>query len=276
MRITAIVFILLYSLDVIGQVDLIKPFRDCNINGSTSIYDYKKKGWIFSDSADANFETLPASTFKIINLLIALETNILKDENEVVKWVGKQDTTLYGNRPEIYKDMSVKNAFEVSAGWVFTELAKKVGRANYKHFLNLCDYGNQDLSEKGIDFWNFGSLAISPKNQICFLIKVYEEKLPFSKRNMDILKNVMITEKTKNYTIRSKTGWARDNNKDIGWWVGYVERKDNTFFFATRLIKNRDVVNPNFGQCRKDITMDILRQLNAIEQYGYIPFEGKN
>lgn len=51
---------------------------------------------------------------------------------------------------------------------------------------------------------------------------------------------------------RSKTGWTRTDNRDLGWWVGYVQRKDDVYFFATRLIKPRAEVNPNFGNSRKD------------------------
>lgn len=265
MRIIALLIISFISITASGQIDFIKPFKDCNLNGSITIYDYKNKKWFISDSADVNVKTLPASTFKIINLLIALETGVIKDENEIVKWVGKTDTVLYGYRPEIYKDMSVKEAFEVSAGWVFIELAKKVGREKYKHYLKLCDYGDQNLSEPGVDFWNIGAMGISPLNQVSFLIKVYENKLPFSQRNIDILKNVMISERNDNYTIRSKTGWTRASGNDIGWWVGYVERKDNVYFFATRVTKQHSVKNTNFGECRKDITKNVLRQLKAIE-----------
>jgi len=161
--------------------------------------------------------------------------------------------------------MPVKEAFEVSAGWVFIELAKKIGRERYKHYLKLCHYGNQNLSQKDADFWNFGAFAISPINQIEFLIKVYEGNLPFSKRNIEILKRVMITETTDKYSIRSKTGWTRVSGNDIGWWVGYVECSDNVYFFATRIGKKRSTINKTFGQCRKDITKNILRQLKAIE-----------
>jgi beta-lactamase class D len=98
-----------------------------------------------------------------------------------------------------------------------------------------------------------------------FLIKVYEEKAPFSKANMTILKRVMITEKTNTYTIRSKTGWTKYGGNDIGWWVGYAERKDNVYFFATRLIKSLEKRKPNFDGCRKEITKKILKQLKAID-----------
>ncbi|HYH55810.1 MAG TPA: penicillin-binding transpeptidase domain-containing protein [Anseongella sp.] len=246
-----------------SQVDLSQPFRDCNIAGSTSVYDYKSKRWIWTDSSDALVERPPASTFKIINLLIALETGVIRDENEVVEWIGKIDTFLYGYRPSTYKDMTVKEAFRVSAGWVFMELAKKVGREKYLQYLKQCDYGNGGVSNQA-DFWNFGPLEISPRNQVEFLIKVYEGKLPFSKRNIAILKRVMVSEKTAKYTIRSKTGWGRKDGMDIGWWVGYLERKDNVYFFATRLVKGRETANKDFSSCRIDITKRILKELGTL------------
>jgi beta-lactamase class D len=75
----------------------------------------------------------------------------------------------------------------------------------------------------------------------------------------------MVSEQTDQYQLRAKTGWTRVDGKDIGWWVGYVERKDNAYFFATRIVKERKTVNPNFGSCRKEITKNILRQIKAIE-----------
>ncbi|HYE55417.1 MAG TPA: penicillin-binding transpeptidase domain-containing protein [Chitinophagaceae bacterium] len=252
------------ALSTFGQTDFQTLFHRCNVSGSTTIFDLRNKRWIFTDSLDALRETQPASTFKVINLLIALETGVIKDENDTVKWVGHTDTVLYGYRPEIYKDMTVKQAFEVSAGWVFIELAKKIGRERYKHFLGLSGYGNGDLSHREDDFWNFGAFGVSPKNQVQFLVDVFEGKAPFSKRNIETLKRVMITETTTAAVIRSKTGWTRVEGKDIGWWVGYVERKGGAFFFATRITKERAAINPRFGQCRKDITKTILRQLHIL------------
>lgn len=249
-----------------GQADFRTYFKACNVTGSITIYDYKKQQWLYSDTTDALKETQPASTFKVINLLIALETGVIKDEKETVQWPGHTDTLLYGYRPDIYKDMTVEEAFKVSAGWVFIELAKRVSRTRYAQYLKQCSYGNGNLSEKGTDFWNFGAFAISPVNQVNFLVRVYEGKVPFSKRNTDILKKVMITEARAQYTLRSKTGWTRTAENDIGWWLGYVARKDNVYFFATRLIKKRSDHNPDFGDCRKSITKAILTHLNIIEK----------
>lgn len=109
--------------DINIRGDFQNYFDSCGVEGTIAIYDIRNDKWIVSDTVGLEIETLPASTFKIINLLIALETNTIKDENEIIKWVGSTDTVKYGYRPEIYHDMPVKEAFELSAGWVFVELA---------------------------------------------------------------------------------------------------------------------------------------------------------
>lgn len=246
---------------IVVRPDFNKYFKNCNVEGSIVIYDNKKGQWILSDTINAKRLTLPASTFKIINLLIALETKTISSENEVIKWPGSTDTIKYGFRPEIYHDMTVKKAFEVSAGWVFVELAKKIGKENYKRYLTSCKYGNLNLSEKDDDFWNYGSFAISPINQVEFLKKLYEGKLPFTKRNIEIVKKVMISEQDADYTIHSKTGWTREHGMNTGWWVGYIETKDGVYFFATRLLQDRKHNSSNFGNCRKEITKSIFKDL---------------
>ncbi|MCG8332264.1 MAG: penicillin binding protein transpeptidase domain-containing protein [Chitinophagales bacterium] len=254
---------ILFKVD--AQQDITQPFKDCGIEGSITIYDYATRQWISSDMRDSQYPTLPASTFKIINSLIALESEVITSENEIIKWPGSIDTTKYGYRPDTYRDMSMKEAFELSAGWAYIELAKKIGKDTYKEFLTKCNYGNVDLSIDDDDFWNFGNFAISPLNQIEILIGVYEETLPFSKEHFSTLKAIMIEEQTDTYTIRAKTGWTRDGGKDTGWWVGYVEREEGLYFFATRLIKDRSISTPDFGKCRKKITKAILKQMKIIE-----------
>ena len=254
----------LTRLDLYGQQDFVKPFQECNLAGSITLYDYNAKKWISSDLADSNHPTLPASTFKIINTLIALETQVIADENETIPWPGSTDTVKYGYRPEIYHDMSMKDAFQASAGWAYVELAKKIGKDQYRNYLSACHYGNVDLSIADDDFWNFGNFTISPANQIKILVGVYEETLPFRKESFEILKRIMIEEQSEDYTLRAKTGWTRDGGKDTGWWVGYVERDDNVYFFATRLVKDRATINPNFRRCRKEITKAVLKQLGIL------------
>jgi len=265
MRLSALFLLLFAAVSVYSQPDMVTPFKSCNLHGSCTIYDYKQQKWLMSDPADAEIASLPASTFKIINLLIALETGVITDEKEVLKWPGTMDTLRYGYRPDTYQDLSIQEAFEISAVWVFLDLAKEIGRERYRSYLTRCHYGNADLSEADPDFWNRGALAISPRNQVEFLVNLHEGKLPFSARTIAIVKRVMVSEQTKNYTLRSKTGWTRENGIDSGWWVGYVERGEDLYFFATRVSKKRSEIHPNFGNCRKEITRNILHQLKALD-----------
>jgi len=250
---------------ILVRKDFSKYFENCQVKGSTVIYSSKDKTWILSDMSDAKTENLPASTFKIINLLIALETKTIKNENEIIRWPGKTDTVKYGYRPDIYHDMTVKEAFKVSAGWVFVELAKKIGKDQYKKYLSLSNYGNLNLSQKDDDFWNFGKFNISSVNQVEFLRKLYQEKLSFSKENQKIVKDVMVTEQNDKYIISSKTGWTRENNINTGWWVGYIESKNDIYFFATRILQDRKLNSSNFGNCRKEITKSIFKELKILK-----------
>jgi beta-lactamase class D len=240
-------------------------FAACGIDGTFVMYDARNGKWEMSDTTFSKVATLPASTFKIVNLLIALETRAVLDENEIVKWTSAYvDTLKYGHRPEIYHDMTVAEAFEVSAGWVFVELANRVGKENYKKYLLLSQYGNGNLNQPDVDFWNFGAFGISPIDQVKFLRRFYEGKLPFKKHHIEIVKKVMRTEKIGEYTLKSKTGWTRHGGINTGWWVGYVEHQREVSFFAIRLLQDRKFNSPNFGSCRMKIAKTILKDLKKI------------
>lgn len=264
MKLTIVILLIFAFNTLCGQTNLEKPFEDCDIQGSITVYDYNSKKWISSNIRDSQVGSLPASTFKVINTLIALESGVIADEDAIIEWPGTTDTLKYGYRPNIYHDMSMKEAFQLSAGWAYIELAKKIGKDQYKELLIESNYGNADVSNADPDFWNFGNLSISPVNQIEILIGVYEETLPFSQRSFQILKEIMVEEQKADYILRAKTGWTRESGKDTGWWIGYIERMENVYFFATRLIKDRSLHNPHFGECRKEITKTVLRDLNII------------
>lgn len=234
-------------------------FSKNHVTGSVTVFDYGNQIWYYSDSIDARRPSLPASTFKIINTLIALNTGALQDENEVIPFKGIPDTVLFGFRPETYHDMALDEAFKKSVVWFYYELAERIGKKTYQKYLRKADYGNGNLTQPGTDFWNFGDFAISPVEQIEFLVAVYRQKKPFSKRSYEILKDVMLHEATETYKIYAKTGWERNAKEDNGWWVGYIVTEKNTIFFATRITKPRQAINKNFSSLRKKLTMEFLR-----------------
>ena len=199
---------------------------------------------------------LPASTFKIINSLIALETGVIKDEHEIIKWDGKKRFVQDWNR-----DHNLRSAIKYSVVWFYQELARRIGEERMKRNINAVGYGNQDIGG-GIDlFWLNGNIRITMEEQVEFLKRLHQNDLPFSTRTMDIVKDIMIQEQTKDYTLRAKTGWAARVEPNIGWFVGYLERKDNVYFFAN----NIDIKNDEDAKFRKKITLQILENLNLFK-----------
>lgn len=251
---------LLYAQGNLGSV-----VKESGFPGSVSIYDANRDIWYSSDSIDATVETIPASTFKIIHLLIALEVGAISSEKEVIKWPGSTDTTVYGFRPEIYRDMSVEEAFRVSAGWAFIEIAKRIPRSTYIDYLKKENYGNFTVSESE-DFWNFGPLHISPKSQIEVVSRIFLGKSGFSPEHVRTLKKVMLLDSTGEYTLWAKTGWGWENNIDQGWWVGALEKNQQFYFFATRLSKGRMDKNPQFPSARRNVAIAAFKELGIINR----------
>ena len=113
------------------------------------------------------------------------------------------------------------------------------------------DYGNKVVGNDVKNFWLDESLKINAFEQINFLKKLHKNNLPFKQNDIDALKNIMIDEKTSNYTIRSKTGWEGR----YGWYVGYIETKDDVWFFAM----NIDTKSKDDLPKRKEITLEALK-----------------
>ncbi|WP_210486490.1 class D beta-lactamase [Rufibacter sp. SYSU D00433] len=242
-----------------GQ-NLQQPFKDCGLEGSFTLYDLIQNRWTYSHPKDAQRATLPASTFKILNSLILLEEKAVRDENEVLKWDGQQRSV-----PAWNADTDMKHAFTNSTVWFYVRLAQQIGLDKYRNHLERCGYGNGKFSgAQGADFWNYGDFAISPKAQIQFLQKLYQERLPFSRENIQKVKQMMVAEETPAYTLRAKTGLTSHNGRNIGWYVGYVETKGNVYFFATRLHKDVQTQNEDFATCRKTVTRKLLQQLGIL------------
>ena len=242
-----------------SNADLQKIFDENKITGSITIYDYKNKIWIYSDEEDSKARRLPASTFKIPNSLIFLEERVVKDENELMEWDGIKRYNENWNT-----DLNMKEAFRYSALWFYMKGAGQRKSEKYKEYLKEFSYGNQIVPEKTNSFWIDRSLAISPEEQINFLINLYEEKFSLSEKTYKIVKNIMINEETSKYTLRGKTGWGRDGAENVIWYVGYIETGENVYFFATRIINNSEERNSYLLELRKKITMDAFNELGII------------
>lgn len=230
--------------------DVDREFVKEGVKGSFLLYDLKAKDYIVDYEPQRNEHPyIPASTFKILNSLIALEEGVIKDEKQVIKWDGKDRGWDKWNR-----NHDMESAMKYSAVWFYQVLARKIGAKKMKSWVEKVEYGNQDISEKIDNFWLEGNLRITPKEQIDFLARLHNNDLPFSQRNMDIVKKILIIEQNDQFTMRAKTGWAQLFEPQIGWWVGYIETGDNAYFFCI----NIDITEEEQAAARMRITRAIL------------------
>jgi beta-lactamase class D len=250
----------LVPIDVAQSIDFGRHFQDLGVEGSIVIYDLNRDQ-VFQHNPQRNTTAfLPASTFKILNSLIALETGVISDELAVLTWDGSERVV-----PEWNRDLNMKEAFKLSAVWFYQVLARRVGYERMQQWVAQVGYGNQKIgAQDKIDkFWLEGELRITPQEQIQFLRRLYNNDLAFSERSLSIVKDLMITEKTPEYTIRGKTGWvgfADGTTPEIGWYVGYVEKDENVYFFAT----NIDIRNEKDPAARLELTRRCFKDLAVL------------
>lgn len=239
--------------------DLKKFFDSYDVKGSFIMYDLNKNSTIVYNPERCKKQLTPASTFKIFNSLVALETGAVKSEHDTLRWDGVKRPM-----PEWNRDHDMRSAFKYSVVWFYQEIARRIGEQKMQHFIDTIKYGNRNISG-GIDkFWLTGGLRISQQDQIDLLLKLYRNQLPFSVHTMETVKNIMIMEDTPGYTLRAKTGWGEQDGKSIAWYVGYVERGKEVYFFATNFETKKEMTD-KLKRARIDITKKILSEVVSME-----------
>ncbi|MBX7046958.1 MAG: class D beta-lactamase [Ignavibacteria bacterium] len=244
-----------------NQINFKKFFDADTTTGCIVIYDYKNDRHYYHDSARCYRGFLPASTFKIPNSLFFLESGVLKDENEIIKWDGEKRW-----REEWNKDLNLREAYKYSAVWFYQECARRMGLEQMRKFVDTLNYGSKDISE-GVDmFWLKGKMRITAMEQLDLQRKIYENKIPFKQRSIDILKDIMINEKGADYILRLKTGTAVNDDSKVGWLVGYLTVKDNVYLFAL----NVDITEDDW---KFEERFSIMK--NCFEEMGVVKFDKK-
>ena len=234
-------------------------FDKFKVDGSILIYNQNENIYLGYNLERCNMAFCPASTFKIPNTLIALETGIATTES-VFKWNGEKRTF-----PTWEKDMTIQEAFKLSAVPVYQEIARRVGIEKMKHYTRLFNYGNLDINYENIDnFWLEGESSITQYQQVYFLQKLYNLQLPINENAMKLIKEFMLHEAKDNYKISGKTGWAIRQNESVTWFVGFVETNNNVCIFATNVSPNDNTDLKTFGQVRIELTKDVFKELRII------------
>lgn len=214
----------------VARADLLGPFLSRSAVGCMAFFDTNTgtTSLVGQDRAVTRF--IPASTFKVANSLIALETGAVADEMELIP---------YGGRPQPYPtwehDMPMREAIGLSAVPIYQELARRIGLARYRDWLARLDYGNRDPGDVVDRFWLDGPLAISAVEQTRFLARLARGELPASRRAQSIVGDIMRVEEKNGLTLHAKTGLCTAGRPIVGWWVGWVARSDGVTSFALNM-----------------------------------------
>lgn len=204
---------------------------------------------------------LPASTFKIINSLIGLQTGVISSDSMVIPWDG-----VTREMPEWNKDLNMYEAFRVSAVPYYQEVARRIGKDTMTRWLDSLKYGLRSADDTfsirtTVDsFWLDNSVKITPDEQLGIVKRLYFNQLPFYKTYQETVIRAMLRESNTKYRLGYKTGWGyTDKGHALGWVMGWIEENNHPYFFVLNL-ESADR-NYDLAAVRMKILQGILDQL---------------
>lgn len=227
-----------------------------NAGGKFTVYNLPR----YRDSS-----YLPASTFKIVNALIGLQTGKISSDSMIIKWDGVTRRVDDWN-----KDLTMYDAFRVSSLPYFQEVARRIGKDTMQQWLDSLQYGAKKKDDRFVirsavdSFWLDNTLKVTPDQELGLVKRLYFDQLPFFKSYQETVKRAMLFQNNSLYRMGYKTGWGFNEQGDnIGWITGWVEENNHPYFFVLNLQspdKNIDLYN-----IRMKMLNDILKQLGFFQ-----------
>lgn len=200
------------------------------------------------EDGSCNERISSASTFKIAISLMAFDSGIFTalDQPELPFQEGYADWN-----PKWRQSTTPKTWMRDSVVWFSQRATEKMGQDQFEAYVKAFDYGNQDVSgdkdkRNGLtNAWLSSSLQISPVEQVGFLTRMIEGKLPVKDLAVEQTKTLLeFGEHPNGWRIYGKMGAGLPFGDDgkllkgqpFGWYVGWAEKQNRTVAFA-RLIR---------------------------------------
>jgi beta-lactamase class D len=243
------------SLSPVSEAEKVIPELENyfqGFDGALVLYDLNANSYTRYNPEKCAARLLPASTFKIMNAMIGLETGAIPDENYSMRWDGTQYDI-----PTWNQDHTLKTAFRDSVVWYYQEVARRIGKENMQRYVDAVGYGNKDITGDLDTFWLDGAIRISADEQVELLKRVYQGELPFSQRSIQMVKEMMVIETDGTYELSGKTGSGLMDTLYIGWFVGYAEVDENVYVFAANITDSGPQAQ---GSKAREILLNILQE----------------
>lgn len=247
-----------FSDKKVSSLDLSREFGD--MDGCFVLYDQKNDQWNVYQEEEARQRISPASTYKIYDALLALESGTITPQKNQLPWNGKSYPF-----QEWEQDQTLDSAIQNSVNWYFQELDASLNRSNIQAFLNRIDYGNQRIGDDLETYWLDESLKISAVEQVELLIRLEQNQFGFDEDNVRAVKKSLLLSSDSSGSLYGKTGTVRtDQGSASGWFIGYMKYAGNTYYFAAN-VKGTDTAS---GQDARNLTMDILSGIQKSGGFG--------
>ena len=241
----------------ITYIDLSDVFEE--YNGSFVLYDATEDTWQIYNKNYATTRISPASTFKIYSALFSLETGIITPEQSLIPWNGQNYIYDLWNA-----NQTLESAMQNSVTWYFQALDQQASLSSIKKYVQEIGYGNQLVEGDISSYWINSSLKISPIEQVEMLNKLYYNQFGFSPENIKAVKDSICLYSTDDGTLSGKTGTEEINGRNTsGWFIGYIEQNNHTYFFATNIQSEKLASGP----LATEITFSILSDLKIWNTY---------
>ncbi|MBO5452224.1 MAG: BlaR1 family beta-lactam sensor/signal transducer [Lachnospiraceae bacterium] len=245
------------SIENISYADFSEYFGA--YEGSFVLYDLRNDTWSIHDLEHATLRVSPDSTYKIYDALLGLEKGIITPKDSFLAWDGTNYPFEAWNN-----NQTLQSAMSSSVNWYFQSIDEQLTFADISQHIHQIGYGNENVSSNLSTYWMESSLKISPVEQVELLIKLQNNSLGFSTENINAVKDAICLSTSNVGALYGKTGTGRIDGQDVnGWFVGYVETADNTYFFATNIKADSNATGSNANK----ITMSILSDMNIWQSH---------
>ncbi|MCI8884012.1 MAG: BlaR1 family beta-lactam sensor/signal transducer [Lachnospiraceae bacterium] len=241
----------------VTYIDLNDVFE--GYNGSFVLYDAAEDSWQIYNKEYATARISPASTFKIYSALFSLESGIISPEQSLIPWNGQNYMYDLWNA-----DQTLESAMQNSVTWYFQALDQQSSLPSIKEYVKEIGYGNQLVEGDISSYWINSALKISPVEQVETLTKLYYNQFGFTPENIKAVKDSIRLYSMDEGILSGKTGTEEiDGLNTSGWFIGYVERDNHTYFFATNIQSDKLASGP----LATELTFSILSDLNLWNTY---------
>ena len=234
---------------------------EANLAGSILIYEESTDRFHSNDFEWSETGFLPASTFKIPNSMIALETGVVETEETMFYWDGEPRALSSWEA-----DLTLTEAFRRSCVPCYQDIARKIGLERMRQYVDTFAYGHIVVDSVSLDqFWLRGESRISQVEQIDFLRRFVQKELPISEDTYHSLIHLMTIEKSDQFLLCGKTGWSNQHGEDNGWFVGFLMNGSSATFVATNVEPKEGFDMALFAPIRKEVSLKALAQMKAID-----------